>query len=120
MNINNITLAGRLTRDPELRHTKSGDAICQISIAWNDYKKEGHFFDAVFFKKRGETVAQYFKRGDAIGITGELTQDRWEDTETGEKRSKIKIVGRDFSFGQKGGEEPQPKAQQEEDERLPF
>lgn len=117
MNINNITLAGRLTRDPELRNSQDGKAIAQLSIAWNDYKKNGHFFDATFFGRKAEVIGEYFKKGDCIGITGELNQDQWEDKETGQKRSKVKIMGRDFSFGQKGEDKP---AAAESRDNAPF
>ena len=107
MNINNVTLGGRLTRDPELRFTASGLAQCTFSIAQNNRCKEGnewvdgdtYFFDAVCWRALAENTAE-LQKGDLIVIVGRLQQRSWE-TDSGERRSKIEIVAEDVTLSRK-------------------
>ena len=110
MNLNKVFFAGNLTRDPELRYTSGGQAVCNISVAsnrtWKD--KEGQKKEATTFMrctiwgKQGETVAQYFTKGKPIYIEGRLETRSWE-TDKGEKRSAVDIVVDNFQFiGGKG------------------
>jgi len=100
---NQVTLAGNLTRDPELRHLPTGAAVCEASLAINDkYKtKSGekvektHFVDLVIWAASGERFAEWFRKGENLLVTGKLEQDRWEN-DTGEKRSKIRVNVRSF------------------------
>lgn len=92
--LNRVTLIGRLTRDAELKYTNSGLAICTFSIASNRRTKEGeawkdvaHFFDITLFGKLGEAIAQYMTKGQQVAVDAHLQQDRWDDKETGKKRS---------------------------------
>mgnify|MGYP004456298169 CR=1 FL=1 len=92
---NSVTLIGNLTRDPELRYTKSGAAVAAFSIAlnevWmqNDQKQERvSYIDCQAWAKTAETVAHYFNKGNPIMVDGNLRQERWE-TEDGHKRSKV-------------------------------
>lgn len=94
--INSTVLVGRLTRDAELKYTKSGIATVRMSLAWNRRKKEGDtwkdevsYFDAVTMGKGAEGVHKYLTKGKQIGVQGELRQDRWE--QDGQTRSKIYI-----------------------------
>jgi len=103
MTLNNITLVGRLARDPELRYTSQNQTpVCEISLAYNEGygdNETSHFVDVVIWKKTAEVIAEHVKKGDEIAITGRLIQDRWE--QDGQKRSKHKISANSFSFGQK-------------------
>jgi len=97
MEINNLVLIGRLTRDAELKMTNSGLAILHFSLAVNRSQKVGDkwekvadFFDVTTFGKQGEAVAQYMTKGTQVAIEGELRQDRWE--KDGQKHSKVAIV----------------------------
>lgn len=94
MNINSITISGRLTKDPELRHTQGGKALCKATIAWNVGKKNadgewedgpGQFLDLTAWEKLGEGLAQLDK-GALILVTGQLQYETWE--KDGQKRSK--------------------------------
>lgn len=95
---------GNLTRDPELKYTPAGMAICEISVAVNEVTGSGHnrkehvsFFDVTFFKDRAETVAKYFSKGKPIFVEGRLRQERWE-AQDGSKKSRVGIVGDAFTF----------------------
>ncbi len=118
MNRNKIELAGRLTRDPELKFTATGVAICRIGFAtsrqWKDdsgqKKEETLFVDCTAFGKQGEAIAQYFKKGRQIFIDGRLKLDQWEDKETKEKRNKIAVIVESFAFlDSEKKSEPAPK-----------
>jgi single-strand DNA-binding protein len=101
-----VTLNCRLTRDPETKYTPSGTAICSLGLADSNIRKgqngerieEPVFIDCEFFGKRAESISQYFFKGSGICITGKLVMDRWQDKNTGENRSKLKIMGNDWSF----------------------
>ena len=95
--INTVTLAGRLTRDAELSYTDSGTALLKFSLAVGrsvkrngQWEKEASFFDHTLWGKRGESLAQYMKKGNQIIVSGELVQDRWKNKE-GESRSKVVV-----------------------------
>lgn len=101
--INVVVLAGRLTRDAELKKTDSGFAICNFSVAVNGSKKNGdawedvaHFFDLTLLGKRGEALMQYLNKGQQVVIQGKLQQDRWE--KDGQKRSRVKILVTDIQL----------------------
>lgn len=111
-NINRVVVVGRLTRDPELKYTQSGIAVCQFSIASNDYAGQDkddkvYFFEVVAWGKRGEAIAEYFKKGDPICVEGKLIQQRWEDPE-GNKRSKVLIQLQNFEFMKQKGKSSDP------------
>jgi single-strand DNA-binding protein len=117
---NKVLLMGNLTREPEVRSLPSGQAVTEIGIASNrtytvggpggEKKEEVTFVDVSFWGRKGEVVAQYFKRGDPIFIEGRLSFRQWENKE-GQKRSKLSVTGENFEFingrkeggGQQGG-----------------
>jgi single-strand DNA-binding protein len=99
LNINNVILIGRLTRDAELKYTANGQAVCRFSIAVNRAKKSGEkrvdepgFFDIVLWGKQAEALKPYLLKGKQIGVEGELRQERWE--QNGRNRSKVEIAAR--------------------------
>lgn len=106
MHFNRVLLGGNLTRDPEQRFTPSGTAITTFTVANNrkwwdgngELREEVSFLDCTAFGKTAENICQYFKKGQAIFVEGRLKQDTWEDKQTGQKRSKIKIDVSGFSF----------------------
>ena len=113
---------GRLTWDPELRYTPSGMAIAKIRLAVNrnwrneagELQEEVSFIDVDAFGKQAETIGQYFKKGNPIFLEGRLRQDQWEDKQTGQKRSQLKVVLRNFQFlpsgqSREGGSPPSPR-----------
>ena len=106
ISFNNCTLAGYLTRDPELRVTPKGQAICQFGLAVNrEYKTDGGesrqetlFINVEAWAKRGEVLAKYLSKGDPLLVSGHLKLDQWEDKTSGQKRSAIKLVLDNFTF----------------------
>jgi len=129
--INNVTLVGRMTGDPEVKSLQSGTSVCSFSLAVNyTYSKDGEkkeqvsFFNCSAWSKRGEIIAQYFKKGDRIGIVGRLVQDTWEDQD-GKKRSAVKINVDEFMFLNNKKTESSPANVQESnqsfnDDNIPF
>jgi len=118
---NKVILAGNLTRDPELRYTPKGTAVARITLAVNrnyttetgEKKEEVSFVDIDAWGRQGEVIAQYMKKGRPLLVEGRLKQDTWEDKNTKQKQSKLKVVLEGFSFidanrGEGGGSAPAP------------
>ena len=103
---NKVILAGNLTRDPELRYTPKGTAVSKITLAVNrnyttetgEKKEEVSFVDVEAWGRQGEVIAQYMKKGRPLLVEGRLKQDTWEDKNTHQKQSKLKVVLEGFSF----------------------
>ena len=97
---NHMIIAGRLTRDPELKYTQSSKAVCNLAIANTKYyrKQDGTngeqtvFVDVAIWGDPAERIAEYGKKGMAVQAEGRLTQDNWEDQTTGQKRSRLKMT----------------------------
>ena len=118
---NKVILAGNLTRDPELRYTPKGTAVAKIGLAVNrtwtgedgQKKEEVNFIDVEAWGRQGEVIAQYMKKGRPLLVEGRLKLDSWEDKNTKQKVSKLKVVLESFSFidskpGDAGGGAPAP------------
>ncbi len=110
--INQVTVSGNLTREPEQRALPSGTSITTLSIAHNERRKNQqsgewedrpHFFDVTIFGAQGEWLGRNATKGDPITVSGSLEQQRWQDRTTQENRSKVSIVARDIVLGQRGG-----------------
>lgn len=112
--VNKVMLMGNLTRDPELKYLPSGSAVADLNVAVNrswkdkDGKKQDEvsFIEVVSFGRTAELCAQYLKKGRQVFIEGRLKQDRWEDKESGAKRSKTRVVAESVQFlggGKKDG-----------------
>ena len=105
-NFNKVILAGNLTRDPELRYTPKGTAIAKIGLAVNrtwtgedgQKKEEVNFIDIEAWGRQAEVIAQYMKKGRPLLVEGRLKLDSWEDKNTKQKVSKLKVVLEGFSF----------------------
>src|SRR5437763_4851932 len=103
---NRVILAGNLTRDPELRYTPKGTAVAKIGMAMNrtwksesgETKEEVTFVDVEAWGRQAEVVAQYMKKGRPFLVEGRLKLDQWEDKNTHQKQSKLKVVLESFSF----------------------
>lgn len=103
-NLNKVFLIGRLTRNPELRYTPSGQAVSTLGFAVNrEYMtKEGKkedtcYVNLVVWGKRAEVCAEYLKKGSLIFVEGRLQFRKWE-TQDNEKRSTIEVSVEDFQF----------------------
>jgi single-strand DNA-binding protein len=107
MNLNRVLLMGRLTRDPELRHTKDNTPVAEISLALNrkfttaagEARTETTFVDVVFWMKMAEQVAAHFKKSSPIFVEGRLELDTWE--RDGQKRSRLRVVAERYLFLEK-------------------
>ena len=104
-NLNKVMLIGRLTRDPETRHTPSGQSVTKFGLAINrTYRKkdsdeqveETTFVDVEAWGKAGETFARYMKKGRQAYVEGRLKLDTWE--KDGQKHSKLFVVMDEFQF----------------------
>lgn len=107
--MNNVNLLGNLTRDPELRFTPSNNAVCEFGVAINEGKDKTTFVDVTAWGKTAEFVNQYWHKGKQIALTGRLTLDQWDDKQSGQKRSKLKVTAeRAFFVGPKDGGQRAP------------
>ena len=105
-NVNKVLLMGNCTRDPELRYTPSGTAVCEFGMAVNrkyqtkdgQQRDETCFIDVTMWGKRGAALAEHFRKGAPIFVEGRLTYDSWDDKQTGQKRSKLKVTAESFEF----------------------
>lgn len=103
---NKVILMGNLTRDPELRYTPKGTAVVKIGLAVNrtwktesgEQKEEVSFIDIDAFGRQAEVIAQYMKKGSPLFVEGRLKLDTWEDKNTKQKQSKLKVVLEGFNF----------------------
>jgi single-strand DNA-binding protein len=103
---NKVMLMGNLTRDPEVRYTPKGSAVADLALAVNrtytaesgERREEVTYVDIVLWSKLAELAGQYLKKGRAVFIEGRLQMDTWEDKQTGQKRSRIKVVGENMQF----------------------
>lgn len=105
-NLNKVMLMGNLTRDPELRVTPKGTAICAFALAvnrkWKDEsgqeREEVLFADCEAWGKSGEAIAKYCVKGRPLFVEGRLRLDQWEDKTTKEKKSRMKVIVDQFQF----------------------
>ncbi len=104
--LNKVLLMGNLTRDPELRVTPKGTSICQFALAINrqfkmesgETREEVTYIDIEAWGKQGETIAKYVTKGRPLYVEGRLRLDQWEDKNTKEKRSRMKVILEQFQF----------------------
>ncbi|MDD2403242.1 MAG: single-stranded DNA-binding protein [Victivallaceae bacterium] len=121
--LNKVILLGNLTRDPELRYTNSGVAVCEFGLAVNrrsgdPNRDEVCFVDIVVWDKQAESSGRILQKGAPVLIEGRLQLDQWQDRETGQKRSRLRVVAERVQFiGSRsdrgiddGGDSYQPRA----------
>lgn len=145
--MNKVILLGRMARDPEVRFTQGNEpmAVCRFAVAvdrpYSSRRTEGDatadFINCVCFGKRGESIGQYFRKGNRIAITGRLQVSNWQDN-NGQKRYSTDVIVEDFEFCENKGTNngssapaPTPSPAQpnnngndffpiDDDEELPF
>lgn len=134
--LNMVIIAGRLTRDPELKYTQGGRAVCTVSIANTRFykdksgekKEDTTFIDATVWDKFAEYVGERMLKGRPVVIEGRIKSESWEDKTTGQKRSKIEIMASritplDWDGEKSGGSEPRredrPPAARDIEEPIP-
>lgn len=105
--MNTVQLLGNLTRDPELRYTPNNTAVCVFGIAINEGKDRTTFLDIECWQQTAELVNKYWRKGKQIALTGRLSLDQWDDKQTGQKRSRVKVTAeRVFFVGPKDQDAP--------------
>ncbi len=100
--INKAILMGRLTRDPVIRHTDSGKAVCNFTVAIdNGYgeEKSADFISCVAWNKTAEFVDKYFVKGRMIIVVGRIQTRTWEDRD-GKKNYVTEVVASEVAFGE--------------------
>lgn len=99
--MNNIILIGRLTKDPELRYTQAGKAVCSFTLAvdrpYSGDKKEADFINIVVWNKVGENCAQYLSKGRKVAVQGRLQIRNYED-DKGYKKYITEVVANSVEF----------------------
>jgi single-strand DNA-binding protein len=148
---NKVILLGNLTRDPEVRYTPKGTAVADLGLAVNrtytadngEKREEVTFVDVTFWGRTAEVAGEYLKKGRPVFVEGRLQLDSWDDKQSGQKRTKLKVIGENMQMlgaprggGSGGGDEessgasrsssrpaPPPKAavpSEPDDDEIPF
>jgi single-strand DNA-binding protein len=129
--LNRVTLVGRLTRDPELRHTAGGDAVCSMRVAVSSRSRDdtgswgdrSNYFAVTVFGRQAETVTTYLSKGRRVGIDGRLSWREWQDRE-GNRRESVEVIANDVFFldsrNEAGGDPGAPVATGSADTGLPV
>ena len=125
-NFNRVIIAGNLVRDFDLRYTPGGTAVTDNSMAinrkWFDkntqqQNEETTFVDFTLWGKTAEIAAQYLRKGSPLLLEGRLQQEQWQDKQSGQNRSKLKVVGESMQMlGNKPGGQQQPTQQPVQDQ----
>jgi single-strand DNA-binding protein len=147
---NKVILLGNLTRDPEVRYTPKGSAVCDLGLAVNrsytldsgEKREEVTFVDVVLWSRLAEIAGEYLKKGRPVFIEGRLQLDTWDDKQSGQKRSKLRVIGETMQLlggrppgtgaaGESGDESRSPRAKtapppkaatakEPDDDEIPF
>jgi single-strand DNA-binding protein len=105
-NINTVVITGNLTRDPELRSTPGGTAVCKLRVAVNSSRKDGqtgewvdkpNYFDVTVWGAQGENCANYLSKGRPVAVSGRLDWREWE-AQDGSKRQAVEIIANSVQF----------------------
>lgn len=128
-NVNKVILIGNVTRDPEVKFTSKGSAVTDIGLAINrnytldngEKREETTFVDVELWGRLAEIAGEYAKKGRPVYIEGRLRMDTWEDKASGQKRSRMKVVGENLQLlgGRTGGPGPSGGGEHESYESAP-
>ena len=106
-NLNKVMIIGNLTADPEVRTTPRGNSLTELRLAVNrvssgqnegERREETTFLDVTCWGRTGEVAAQYLSKGRPVFIEGRLQMDTWEDKQTGQRRSRIRIIAENLQL----------------------
>ena len=104
-NLNKVMIIGNVTRDPEVKYTPKGSAVTDLGIAVNrtskvgeERKEEVTYVDVTLWGRLAEIAGEYCRKGKSVYIEGRLQLDSWEDKATGQKRSKLRVVGEEMQL----------------------
>lgn len=104
-NINHVVLTGNLTRDPELRSTRSGMSVCSLRLASNTRRKsadgtwgdKANYFDVTVFGAQGDNCARFLAKGSGVAVQGRLEWSEWE-AQDGGKRQSVQVIADNVQF----------------------
>ncbi len=103
--LNKVFLIGNLTRDPDLRYTPGGAAVCELGLAVNrrftvnnQEREEVCFVDVTVWSKSAENCKRFLEKGAPVMVEGRLQLDTWEDRDGGGKRSKLRVIAEQIQF----------------------
>lgn len=135
MNLNKAFIMGNLTRDPELRQTPSGQAVCSFGVATNRFytdqsgqkQKQAEFHNVVAWGKQAEIVNQYLKKGSLIFVEGRIQTRNWQDPQ-GAKHYKTEVIAERVQLGPRLGgtgsvgspQEFSPRAETPKEDETPI
>ncbi len=128
-NLNKVQLMGNLTTAPEIRYTPKGTAICELRFAitrnvkdGDEWKIEVTIVDVTLFGKQAEIAGTYLHKGRSAFIEGRLQLDSWDDKQSGQKRTKLKVIGENLQLLEKSqaGGEPRRESAPRFDDDIPF
>jgi single-strand DNA-binding protein len=110
-NVNKVMLLGNITRDLEVRYTPKGTAVCDLGMAVNRIRngdngeriEEVTYVDVTLWGRQAELAGQYLSKGRSVFIEGRLQLDQWDDKQTGQKRSRLRVVAENMQFIGGGG-----------------
>src|SRR6516165_6156856 len=104
-NLNRVFLLGRTTRDPEIRYTPQGTPVVELGLAINrtwtedgQKREDTTFVDVTLWGRTAEVANQYLRKGSPVFIEGRLQLDSWEDKQTGQKKSRLRVVGENLQL----------------------
>lgn len=125
--LNEVTVAGNITQDLELKTIGNGSQVVRISIAINESYKDKtgqkvekvEYQNIVFWNQQAETICKFLKKGDPIYVRGSLETKKWED-KNGQKRSSVEIKGQYFKFLPKGEKRQGGNYQQSQQPQKQF
>jgi len=105
--VNRVILVGNLGKDPEVRYTSGGQAVANLRIAtsrtWTDKqsgqkKEETEWHDVEVWGKQAEQCGEYLAKGRQVYVEGRLKTDKWQDKQSGQERSRVKVVAETVRF----------------------
>ncbi len=103
---NRVTLVGNLTRDPELRQTKNKNSVTELGLAMNrsrtlengEKQEDATFVDVIVWGRDAENAVKYLKKGRSVLVEGRLQMDTWKDSQSGQSRSKLRVVAESVQY----------------------
>ena len=128
MNLNKVFLVGRLTQDPRVRTTPTGQTVCSFGLATNriskdpttgEMKKLTEYHNIVLWRRLAEIASQYLTKGGLVLIEGRLQTRSWQDAQ-GNQRSRTEIVAERMQMGPKAAGKVTPAAPEETKEEIPI
>ncbi len=128
MNLNKVFLVGRLTQDPQVRTTPTGQTVCNFGLATNrigkdpktgETKKSTEYHNIVLWRRLAEIASQYLTKGSLVLIEGRLQARNWQD-QSGNQRSRVEVVAERMQLGPRAAGKVVPPEKEEAAEEIPI